>query len=227
MEINGIILTGPTAGGRTETSMKKSLSLLRQSAEPQDFDRDVLAPVRERLDALKAKYPDGLAAAIDVALDDGGSRAVQVESPVRRTGPRPGGRALDVPGAGGPRATGCGTGCWRACSQLRAGASRTRLRPLLPHRMGGKILEYDKLLIEHRKAYLAWEMANESATNVITPHSDQAKEILGEVREIGRMVRLGIEVDLAQRSVSSPERDRIERNLNGYWECGIHCLPIY
>jgi hypothetical protein len=71
VNLHGITLssTAGTEGTWTMQTIKRSARLLYEGNQgPQDFDRDVLGPVKVRLDALKAKYPDGMAAAIAAAL---------------------------------------------------------------------------------------------------------------------------------------------------------------
>jgi hypothetical protein len=211
-EFTGVILSGPTAGTVTETSIKNGLPVQYQGSPPlQDFDQDVIAPARARLDALKAKYPDGMAAAIEQALSPPLQTATMPEMSDRL---KELGRDVEVVR-------------WMFDEQSEKDhlrelefeyapqdeieAVREEVRRLSPEVMGGKILEYHTLLGEHRLAVAAFIDIETGDSDVITPHSDQAKEILAEVREIGAMVRVGIDIDLAQRGTV---RDRpIDREI--------------
>jgi hypothetical protein len=214
---NGIILSGPTAGTEGTWTMQtiKRGVLLRYEGnqEPQDFDRDVLAPVKIKLDALKAKYSDGMAAAIAAAL----TPPLTTESePQMSNRLKELGRDVEV-----VRWMYAEAAARDRLRELRDEGSERYLdadywdehlaasetmRALHYNEIGGKIREYNILLLNHQAEHKAWSDRVSAASDVITPHSDAAKEILAEVREIGHMVRLGITVDLAQRA--DPEGDR-------------------
>ena len=195
--LTAIVTSGKNTGAVIHPEMARDLKVEHTGNVPeQAFDRDVIEPLVGKLAALREKYPEGLAAALDQAVTTPSEPRPQMSDRLKAM-------LNDTDYVRWMYQEGAARDRLRALEDQDLYSPETlvakdELDALHYDRIGGKIRDTNVMLLNYQFRLKDWSDRERAAKNVITPHSDEAKQILGDVRAIGQDVHIGIEIEVAK-----------------------------